>query len=81
MGILNFIDWNISPEIFHIGSLSVRYYGLLFASGFMLSFYLVQKFYKDVGLDPLEVDKLTIYTIIGAVLGARFGHILFYQPD
>lgn len=80
MGILNVVEWSISPEIFHIWSLSVRYYGLLFAGGFMISFYMVQKFYRDASLDPIEVDKLTIYTIIGAVLGARFGHIIFYQP-
>ncbi len=81
MGILNAIYWNVSPEIFSLGPFSIRYYGLLFAGGFMISFYMVQKFYKDAGLDPVEVDKLTIYTVIGAVLGARFGHVFFYESD
>ena len=81
MWILNAIEWNVSPEIFHIGFLHIRWYGLLFASGFMISFYMVQKFYKDAGLDPMEVDKLTIYSILGAVIGARLGHILFYESD
>ena len=77
MWILNAIEWTISPEIFHIGSLQVRYYGLLFATGFMLSFYLVQKFYRDAGINPVEVDKLTLYTVLGAVIGARLGHVIF----
>jgi len=81
MWILNAIEWNVSPEIFSVGFLHIRWYGLLFAGGFMLSFYMIQKFYKDAGLDPLEVDKLTIYTILGAVIGARFGHIIFYESD
>lgn len=80
MWILNAIEWKVPPEIFSIGAVHVRYYGLLFAGGFMLSFYLVQKFYRDANIDPIEVDKLTIYTILGAVIGARFGHILFYEP-
>ncbi len=80
MSIFNVIYWNVSPEIFSIGPIHLRYYGLLFATGFMISFYIVQKFYKDANLDPMEVDKLTIYTVVGAIIGARFGHVLFYEP-
>ncbi len=80
MWILDVIHWNVSPEIFSIGPIHVRYYGLLFATGFMLSFYIVQKFYRDAGLDPMEVDSLTVYTVIGGVVGARLGHVLFYEP-
>lgn len=88
MTILNTIYWDISPEFFQIsldflglGSISIRYYGLLFATGFLISIYLVQRFYKDSGLDPVEVDKLTIYTVSGTILGARLGHVLFYEPE
>jgi prolipoprotein diacylglyceryl transferase len=81
MWILNYINWNVSPEIFSFGSLQVRYYGLFFATGFMISFYIVQKFYRDAALDPNEVDKLTIYTVIGAILGSRLGHVFFYEPQ
>lgn len=81
MGILDVIYWNVSPEIFSLGPIHVRYYGLLFATGFMISFYIVQKFYRDAGANPMEVDQLTIYTVAGAVLGARLGHVLFYEPS
>ncbi len=81
MAIMSFIHWNVDPTIFHIGSLQIRYYGLLFALGFLVSYYMVQGFYKREGLDPEEVDKLTIYVLLGAVIGARLGHILFYEPQ
>jgi len=81
MGILNSITWTLDPVLFHLGPLQVRYYGLLFATGFMLSFYIVSYFYKKANLPVEEVDKLTVYVIIGAVLGARFGHVFFYAWD
>lgn len=79
MGILNTITWTLDPVLFHLGPLQVRYYGLLFAIGFMLSFYIVSYFYKKAGLPVEEVDKLTVYVIIGAVVGARLGHVFFYD--
>ena len=85
---LEFIHWNINPEIFHLnlhlpalGILSVRWYGLLFAASFLCGYQLFTKFFKLENI-PLEVlDKLTIYMAIGTVVGARLGHCLFYEPD
>ncbi len=81
IGIFNSIVWTLDPVFFSLGPLQVRYYGLLFATGFMLSFYIVSYFYKKADLPVEEVDKLTVYVIIGAVLGARFGHVFFYSWD
>lgn len=81
MGILSYIHWNANPAILEIGDFEIRWYGLFFALGFLISYYIVQKFYKREGLDPEEVDKLTLYVLIGAVLGARLGHVFFYEPD
>ena len=79
IGLLNSITWDVNPILFDLGALQIRYYGLLFATGFMISFYIVSYFYKRAGLKVEEVDKLTIYTILGAVLGARLGHVFFYE--
>ncbi len=81
MWILQSIEWTISPELFSIGFIHIRYYGLLFAIGFMTGFYIIQKYYKDAGQDPLEVDNFLIYTILGGIIGARLGHMLFYEFD
>ena len=78
---LEFIHWNVNPEIFHIWGLSVRWYGLLFAAAFYFGYILFTRFLKLEKI-PLEVlDKLTVYMAIGTVVGARLGHCLFYEPD
>ena len=50
MHILNFIHWNVDPEIFTLGKLSVRWYGLLFASGFLIGYYIGERMKKLVVL-------------------------------
>lgn len=78
---LDIIHWNIAPEIFHIGKLAVRWYGLLFAASFYFGYLLFMRFFKLEKI-PIEVlDKLTIYMAIGTVIGARIGHCFFYEPS
>lgn len=79
--ILNFIHWNINPEIFNLGPLSVRWYGLFFATGFLLGFYMGEKMFKYEKIDPKWLDSLFFYMIVATVLGARFGHVFFYNWD
>ncbi|WP_240928436.1 prolipoprotein diacylglyceryl transferase [Maribellus sediminis] len=76
--ILNFIHWNVNPEIFHIGSLSVRWYGLLFASGFLIGYYIGEYMLKSEKVNPKWIDSLFFYLIIATVVGARLGHVFFY---
>ncbi len=74
------VNWNIDPEIFHIGSISVRYYGLLWATSFIFSYYILKKIFIKEGLTVEILDKLSTYVFIGTIVGARLGHILFYGP-
>ena len=76
---LNFIHWDIDPEITKIGFISIRYYSLLFVSGLMVSFYILKEFYKKEDLDLELLDKLFIYMGVGTILGARIGHCVFYE--
>lgn len=79
--ILNYIHWDVNPEIFRIGGFAIRYYGLLFALAFYSGYLIFTRIFKKEGV-PIEVlDKLTLYVFVGTVLGARLGHCLFYQPD
>lgn len=77
---LAYINWNIDPEIFSLGPLSVRYYGLMWATAFYLGYIVFNKFVKKELLPEGFLDSLTMYMIIGTVLGARLGHCLFYEP-
>ncbi len=75
----NYIHWNIDPEIFNVFGISIRYYGLLFVSGLILCVYLLGWIYKRENIPPENLDKLTIYAMIGIMVGARLGHCLFYE--
>jgi len=81
MNIISYITWNIDPEIFSIGPLSVRWYGLLFALGFVLGQQILSRIYVAEGRTEGDVDVITLYMIIGTVVGARLGHTLFYDPE
>jgi phosphatidylglycerol---prolipoprotein diacylglyceryl transferase len=78
--LLNVISWNPNPEIFRIGSVAVRWYGLLFASAFFFSYLVMNRIFKNENLKEDVLDRLTIYMAIGVIVGARLGHCLFYEP-
>lgn len=75
-----FIHWNINPEIVNIFGISVRYYGILFVGGILLAILMLEKMAKLQGFTQKEWDRLTLYGLLGIVLGARLGHCLFYEP-
>lgn len=75
------IVWDVSPEIFRIGSFAVRWYGLLFALSFFFGYLILQKVFVKENVPVTLLDELTIYMILGTVIGARLGHVLFYQPS
>jgi prolipoprotein diacylglyceryl transferase len=81
MDILAFIHWNVSPEIFSIGPLHVRWYGLMFAIGFLFGYQHVEKMFKHENLELKWLESLFIYIVVATVLGARLGHVLFYGWD
>jgi phosphatidylglycerol:prolipoprotein diacylglycerol transferase len=79
--ILNYIHWNPDPEIINIFGISIRYYGLLFVSGLVLSIYILGWIYKRENIPSEHLEKLSIFGIIGILAGARLGHCLFYEPS
>jgi prolipoprotein diacylglyceryl transferase len=79
--ILNYIHWNPDPEIVNIFGFSLRYYGILFVSGLIIAIYILGWIFKRENIPANNLDKLTIYGIIGIIVGARLGHCLFYEPS
>jgi phosphatidylglycerol---prolipoprotein diacylglyceryl transferase len=77
----DYITWNVSPEIFSIGSWAIRWYGLLFASSFFFGYLILMKVFAKEKIPIKFLDELTTYMIIGTVIGARLGHCLFYEPS
>lgn len=78
-----FIDWNPSPEIFTIPGIDwpVRWYGLTWAVAFIGCHFFMNRIYRTEGRSEKQLDTLTLYIVIGTVLGARLGHCLFYGWD
>ncbi|WP_271711448.1 prolipoprotein diacylglyceryl transferase [Marinigracilibium pacificum] len=77
--LLNFIEWNPNPILIDLGSLAIHYYSLLFASGFILSYIILNKYFKKQGLEQDYLDSLVTYVVLGTIIGARLGHCLFYD--
>ena len=75
------VHWHVDPVLFHIGSLEIRWYGLLFVSGFVIGWYLFKWFFTREKVDTKLMDPLLYTLLIGTVVGARLGHCIFYQPD
>lgn len=84
---LAFITWDVSPEIFTIpefggiGPIPVRWYGLLFALGFIVGQQIMIHIFRKEGKPMADIDTLTLYMLFSTVLGARIGHFLFYEPS
>ena len=80
--ILQFITWNPSPEMFTIPGIEwpVRWYGLMWAFSFIASHFIMNRVFKKEGRSDKDLDTLTLYIILGTVIGARLGHCLFYGP-
>ncbi len=79
--LLNYIHWNVSPEIFNLGPLSIRWYGLLFATGFLIGYYIGERMFRSEGVPQKWIDSLFFYIIIATIIGARLGHVIFYGWD
>ena len=74
------ITWDVGKGI-PIGGFTLRFYQLLFASGFILGYYIMLGFLKREGLGQELLDKLLTYMVIATIIGARLGHVFFYQWD
>lgn len=74
-------EWSINPVLVELGPLEIRYYGVLFSLGLLGAYYLARHMCRIKKMPVGYLDSLAVYLIVGLVLGARFGHIIFYELD
>ena len=77
---LDFITWTVSPEIIS-SPISIRWYGLMFAIGFIIGYEIVARMFKHEGAPEKWLGILLIYVMVATIVGARLGHVFFYEWD
>lgn len=73
--------WDVQKEIFKIGNWGPRWYGLMFALGFLVGYSIIQRIFKAEGRKEQDLSSLLYHIMTGTIVGARLGHCLFYAPE
>jgi prolipoprotein diacylglyceryl transferase len=81
LSFLQYITWDVSPEILDTEYFSIRWYGLLFALGFLIGQQILIYIFKKEGKPERDVETLTVFMVLSTIIGARLGHCLFYEPE
>ncbi len=74
------VEWSVSPEIFSIGFISIRWYSLMFMLSFLIGIFIFKWIYKIENKPERDLDELLLYMLVATIVGARLGHCLFYDP-
>ena len=77
---LQYIIWNVDPEIVRLGGWPLKWYGLLFAAGFVIGSQITTYIFRTEKKPLSDIDALLVTIIVSTILGARLGHFLFYEP-
>jgi|TARA_B110000483_G_C18201878_1_gene545612 phosphatidylglycerol---prolipoprotein diacylglyceryl transferase len=77
---LLFVTWTVEPDIIS-SPLTIRWYGVFFAGAFMTGYYILKKFFKAENASEEWLDSVLLYVMVGTILGARLGHVFFYDWD
>ena len=72
------ITWDQSLGL-DLGFLTLRYYSLLFAGGFFAGYFVISKIWKRENNPEKWLDSLVTYMVLATVIGARLGHVFFYE--
>jgi phosphatidylglycerol:prolipoprotein diacylglycerol transferase len=75
----NGIIWDVNPVLLELGKWEIRWYGLLFALGFVFGIIIVTRMFAKEGVNKDWIDSLFLFVVIGTVIGARLGHVFFYD--
>jgi phosphatidylglycerol:prolipoprotein diacylglycerol transferase len=73
------ITWNPDKALLEIGSFQLRYYSLMFVVAFALGWYLMKKIFDNEKQPVERLDTLFIYMVVSILIGARLGHVFFYD--
>lgn len=75
------IVWDVDPIAIRLFGLPIAYYGIMWVLAFLLGWYIIQRMVKHEGVSLKIIDSAFMYMIVSCVIGARLGHVLFYEPE
>ena len=78
--LLDFITWEADPRLID-SFITVRWYGLMFAIGFLIGYKIEERIFKHEGAPEKWLGTLLLWVMAGTVIGARLGHVFFYEWD
>lgn len=73
--------WNPDDILFNIGFIQIKYYNLLWILAFVVGWYIMKRIFDNEGKTREQLDSLFIYAVVSIMLGARLGHVFFYDWD
>jgi len=65
------------PVLIEIGSLSIRWYGVMIVTACIVGIWVAGKEAERKGFDKKIIQDFSLYAIIGAIIGARFYYVVF----
>ena len=71
--------WNPDDTLFKLGVLQIKYYNLLWIIAFALGWYIMKRIFERENKSRDQLDSLFVYTVLATMLGARLGHVFFYD--
>lgn len=75
------LDWNPITGIDIVGNFKLHFYSLMWVVAFILGWYIIKRIFIKEKVSLEYLDPLFIYTVLATMLGARLGHVLFYQRE
>lgn len=73
------IIWNPNETLFSLGPIQIKYYNLLWIVAFALGWFIMKRIFLQEKKTVEQLDSLLIYTLLATMLGARLGHVFFYD--
>ena len=74
-------DWNPITGIDIIGNFKLHFYSLMWVLAFVIGWYIMKRIFTKEKISLEFLDPLFIYTVLATMIGARLGHVLFYQSE
>nr|WP_299384668.1 prolipoprotein diacylglyceryl transferase [Allomuricauda sp.] len=74
-------NWNPDDTLLQLGIVQIKYYNLLWIAAFVVGWILMKRIFLNENKSMEKLDSLFIYGIISIMLGARLGHVIFYQSE